>query len=363
MRVFQFLSCYPDYFQHVSKLYPNTVGMSFTQRLQFLLWHGFNGPHILKPAYDSDPDFFVTFANDDALQQAWAREHGLQTQDLTEILLRQIEEHRPEVLYSLNPVRWGDDFLRRLPGCVKKTICWQASPPGRASFSKYDLRVCNFPNFLEAWEKQGLKSAFFAPSYYFPDDLRTDGPREIDIAFAGNYSAWHQGRNQILENLARLGNQHRVTFALLHPARKPLINLPLIRRIPGPFPYLPKSLRQVATAPVFGRELYELFSRAKIVLNASIEVAGAYRGNIRCYEAVSCGAYMLGQEGVYPDEFRGVPFSVYNSDSEAAKLTEALLRDPKELVRKGAEAKEMLAQRCSKEKQWEQFLALVDSIP
>ena len=48
---------------------------------------------------------------------------GLSTRvSLGDILLAQVESHRAEVFYNLDPVRYGSDFVRRLPGCVRKAL-------------------------------------------------------------------------------------------------------------------------------------------------------------------------------------------------------------------------------------------------
>ena len=80
----------------------------------------FAASHILLPVYSGSPDAFYTNGDDENLQGLWAREQGLQTDDLEQILLSQIEHHRTEVFYNLDPIRYGSSFVARLPGCVKK---------------------------------------------------------------------------------------------------------------------------------------------------------------------------------------------------------------------------------------------------
>ena len=78
-------------------------------------------------------------------------EQGLQTNSLEQILLSQIEHHRTEVFYNLDPMRYGSSFVTKLPGCVKKSVCWRAAPSGGADLTKYDLVVCNFHSILDDW--------------------------------------------------------------------------------------------------------------------------------------------------------------------------------------------------------------------
>src|SRR5205085_6727591 len=66
----------------------------------------------------------------------------------------------------------------------------------------------------------------------------------------------------------------------------------------------PSSIADIARSPVFGRELYVLLGQSKIVLNGAIDMAGPDRGNMRCFEAIGCGALLLSDEGNYHDGMR-----------------------------------------------------------
>jgi hypothetical protein len=48
------------------------------------------------------------------------------------------------------------------------------------------------------------------------------------------------------------------------------------------------------------QKLYELIGKSKIVLNGVIDMVGRDRGNMRCFEAMGCGALLLSDEGNYP---------------------------------------------------------------
>jgi hypothetical protein len=54
----------------------------------------------------------------------------------------------------------------------------------------------------------------------------------------------------------------------------------------------PDAIAGIAKPPVFGRLLYELIGSSKIVLNGAIDMAGTDRGNMRCFEAMGCGALL-----------------------------------------------------------------------
>ena len=159
--------------------------------------------HFLKPVLDGDGETFFTNGDDKILQRAWAREHDLRQSDLAEILLAQIEDHRTEIFYNTDPTRYDSSFVRRLPGCVKKTVCWRAAPSGNVDLSGYGMVTCNFPSILEDWRRKGCKAGYFHPAVDPEMEGYGNAERPIDILFVGGYSRHHSTRVKVL-SLSRL---------------------------------------------------------------------------------------------------------------------------------------------------------------
>src|SRR5438552_6942959 len=113
---------------------------SFSEQIDIFLDDRYGASHLFLPVLNHDPEAFFTNGDDELLQKAWARENGL-TRDasLEDILLAQIEDHRTEVFYNLDPIRYGSEFLRRLPDCVRCSVAWWAAPSAGSDFSAYDL--------------------------------------------------------------------------------------------------------------------------------------------------------------------------------------------------------------------------------
>src|SRR5690349_3688568 len=121
MRVFQNSGLYPAYLPRLDRLAREAD--SFEKRLSVFLADGYGACHVLLPVTRRDPDVFFTNADDEKLQRLWGQAQGMPAKsDRNEILLAQIEAHRSEVFYNLDPMRFGNDFLARLPGCVRHTI-------------------------------------------------------------------------------------------------------------------------------------------------------------------------------------------------------------------------------------------------
>ena len=360
MRIFQNAGVYPAYARAFNAA--QAGAQHFASRRQAYLDDRFGASHLLSPVLEADETAFFTNGDDPVLQGLWARENGLSHDTPPdEILLAQIEAHRTEVFYNLDPMRYGSDFVRRLPGCVRKSVCWRAAPSPGADFSAYDRVVCNFPSIIESWRRLGWRVGYLTPAHDpAMDAYAGNTERPLDILFIGGYSRHHTRRAETLEAVAQLASRSRVMYCLDQSRVTRLADSPL-GLLPGLSRHRrPQSIRQVSSAPVFGRELYELMSRAKIVLNGAIDMAGEDRGNMRCFEALGCGALMVSDHGRYPDGFvDGETMLTYRSAEEAvARAVHALENwgQGREVAAKGWD---MVRNRYSKAVQWKMFQELL----
>src|SRR4030095_3551104 len=118
----------------------------------------------------------------------------------------------------------------------------------------------------------------------------------------------------------------------------------------------PAAIRAVSQPPVFGIDMYATLSRAKIVLNGAIDMAGHDRGNMRCFEAQGCGCALLSDEGNYPEGMRaGVTMACYSSPSDAVARLRGLLADEEGTRLLAVSGYQMIATQYSKQRQWDRF--------
>jgi glycosyltransferase involved in cell wall biosynthesis len=321
--------------------------------------------HILLPVDEGAEWAFFTNGDDGDVQGVWARERGLSSRvSLSEILKAQIEEHRADVFYNLDVTGWRTDFIKSLPGCVKNVIAWHAAPFRNVSFSGYDLVVCNFPSILAALNEQGSRTEYFFPAYdpeLAPFAVGQDRP--VDVLFVGGYSRHHRRRAAVLEAVATLGGEYNIAYHLDCSRLCRLAESSLGQFLPLAGHRRPLAIRAIAKGPKFGRDYYELLSAAKIVLNGSIDMAGADRGNMRCFEALGSGSLLLSDEGNYPEGMRdGQTIATYNSPEQAVRQVKMLLEDSEKRLSIARAGHEMVSTRYSKQAQWKRFEALVASI-
>ena len=363
MRLFQNSGLYPAYVPRLRQLSHKCI--KFSEHLQVFLQDRYGACHFLQPVLNGDPTAFFTNADDEVLQHSWARENGLgNAATLADILLAQIEEHRTDVFYNLDPMRYASAFIRRLPGCVKESIAWRAAPSPRADFGAYASVICNFPSILESYRKRGWNAAYFAPAHDpTMDSYAQNNERPIDVLFVGGYSRHHKRRAVVLEQVAALRHRHNVRFHLDRSRLTQLAESPFGQLLPLSNHRRPLDIRVVTAEPIFGRDLYAAFSRAKIVLNGAVDMAGEDRGNMRCFEAMGCGALMVSDEGRYPTGMvAGETMLTYSDEHQASKIIEATLADSDACARLAANGHRAMQTGYSKALQWQAFQDLVGSL-
>lgn len=358
MRLFALNKFYEPYLSDFDRRFPEATELNYGDRLRRLLDDRNTAALILAPVLNYDPTAAFMVANDKWLLRRWREEKSLQTGNWREIIAGQIEEHKADVVYVHSANAVDSTFLRRLPGCVKVRACYLSAPLGRhTSLRDYDVCLSSHRPYVDDWRRQGLVSGLLMPSHD-PEcrEYAENNNRPVDIAFVGSYSPAHHRRNLLLDVLVRLSARYRVEIRLMCP-RWRAIEARFLRRFPIPlWNTLPKKLRDVADSPVFGRDLYSLFGRSKIVFNAAIDMSGQYRSNMRIFESLGCGCCMIADEGIYPDHLTpGKDFITYQNPSGLERAIEEILDQPelcRDLGRRGAAAVE---KHYSKNAQWQEF--------
>jgi glycosyltransferase involved in cell wall biosynthesis len=363
VRLFQNSRYYPSLRPKIREL--TSKFPTFAAKIDAFIRFREAGCHTLLPVDQQAEWAFFTNGDDPDIQRVWGREHGLSPRaSRADILRAQIEEHRADVFYNIDATGWAGDFVRSLPGCVKCVIGWHALPFQNVSFAGYDLMVCNFPSVLAGLSRQGYRTDYFFPAYdteMTPFALREDRP--VDVVFVGGYTRRHKQRAAVLEAVAGMADAYNIVFHLDRSRLCRLAESPLGRFLPLAKHRRPAAVRAVATGAIFGRDYYEVLSSAKIVLNGSIDMPNADRGNMRCFEALGSGSLLLTDEGNYPQGMtNGATMVTYNSPEHAVSQIRMLLEAPGLRSSIAHAGHEMISTRYSKEVQWKRFEALVASI-
>jgi len=96
------------------------------------------------------------------------------------------------------------------------------------------------------------------------------------------------------------------------------------------------------------------------VLNGAIDMAGRDRGNMRCFEAIGCGALLLSDEGNYPDGMRNdETMLTYDSDESCLGQIKRCLNDWDNVQSIAEHARKRVGETYSKARQWALFETIV----
>ena len=364
MRLFELITFGDSYLRHFDRSVARTGDMTYMGLMAAMLDDRYGNAHVLLPILTGDERACFVVADSVTLQDAWRAEHGVpRSATVEEVVLAQIEEHRSDVLYNISPLLFDSRFVKKLPGCIKHTVCWRAAPLAGANLSGYDLCVGNFRSMLDEWTRAGHRAAWFEPAHdpVAAESARAD--RDVDIAFVGSYSWLHGRRNLLLQRVAGLSPRLKVRFHFTLGRSARLVNALGPARALFPKLALPASLRRVVHGPVYGRGMYELFGRARIVLNAAIDMASEFRGNMRCWEAMGCGALMLSDAGIYPIGMTpGTDFATYDSSDDALAKIERIIADYDRWRPTAAHGLRTMETTYSKEAQWAAFSKLIEQL-
>lgn len=362
MRIFQNLCLYPSYLPHLRSV--TNGARTFSELMSKYLDDRNDATHILLPVYTGEERIFFTNGDTELFQRLWAVEHGMPNHvELPDILLAQLEEHRSEVFYNMDPITYDSAFVRRLPACVKVKVAWRAAPRAGADFSAYDLMVSNLSSLLASYARQGLATAFLTPSHDpVMDEYSANLDRPVDVTFVGVFSRHHMRRAKLLEAVAGLRGKINIAMFLDRSRATKAAESLVGRLLPLGRYRRPRNVRRISKPPVFGRDMYAAFGRSKIVINASIDMAGADRGNMRCWEALGLGTLMISDDGIYPAGMvAGKSFLAYTNVAEVPDLIIRALGDWAAYSRIAKEGNLSIRSHYSKQKQQAAFEAAVSA--
>jgi hypothetical protein len=363
MRILQNAGIYRAYLPRLYNL--TRQRRSFAAYMSAFIADRYGAAHILQPILEGSSQAFFSNGDDESAQHLWAKENGVSPKaTLADILLAQIEHHRTEVFYNLDPMRYGSDFVRKLPGCVRRSFAWRAAPSPGADFSAYDGVLCNFPGILEGYRQLGWRAAYFSPAHdNAMDQYAASTDRPVDVLFVGGYTRHHRRRAELLEAVAVLSGEFKLSFHLDNSRMTRLAESPLGRLLPIGQHRRPATIRSIAEDPVFGLDLYAALSKAKIVLNGAIDMAGSDRGNMRCFEAMGCGAVMISDKGDYPAGMVcGENMITYQDPADAVRQIREALQQPTQLQQLANQGHRLMSSTYSKAEQWRAFVSLVDAV-
>lgn len=311
--------------------HPAVETLPYNDQHRHLMAQGFAwADHITRALQPMGVDASEIVENALPLQQAWAREHGLQELSPLDLLVEQIRHMRAEVVFVQDPLRFPQGWLQHLrskvPG-LRLVVGWLCAPYDNQALNilrELDFVMTCTPGFLERFQNQGLRTfhAYHAFAPRMLEQLNELPPAaECELVFVGSLfagQAFHDDRAMILSHLlahdvnVQIYGQVSESSFLKNALKAGMLTI--TEALPGldrmrvssalatrilrwrdavSLVRFPRALKKRVHPPVFGREMLRVMQYAKLAFNSHIGVAGRYAGNVRLFEATGVGACLL----------------------------------------------------------------------
>jgi hypothetical protein len=366
VKVYQCIHKYKPHIPLFEKKYGirDDLQISFEDLRRLVIEDGYASSYIIQPAleYKTEKVFF-TIWDYERLQHLWAKENGLETKDLSEIKLAQLKAFSPDVFYNMSPF-CDDNFIElvKIAGIKCKTISWNGIiEPRPRTFPLYDAHLTLHKPYVSYWKQLGLKAFELQPG--IPINWTYDNEeRQIDVLFYGQYfEGMFTDRNRLIDSLLEFKrkSKYRINIHLQYKLRKSILfKIPkfgISRTI-----YPKKNVRNFSAAPLYGKELYTTISKSKVIVNAYTNDNMDFKSNMRVFEAIGHGAFLISERGNYPEGLEpDIDFYTYEGFDELKEKIEFVLLNWDEHQKKALNAAEKIRFIFSKENQWKRFQEIV----
>ena len=281
---------------------------------------------------------YQVFVNNESLQTAWAREHALKidtgprwqfrlrrglvpwfsrAQDdrwLYEILSAQIKHYQPDVLLN-NDMHLSTAYFQQIKPCVRLLMGSHGSPlPADRNFGVYDLVLSVVQNFVDYFRGQGVNSELLRLAFEPAVLEKLNGSkRSTPISFVGQLSRHHAFRQRWLEYICE-----RLPVEVWAPSADGLSDGSPVKRC--------------YRGTVWGLDMYTVLHQSLMTLNHHIDVAGAYAGNLRLFEATGVGTLLVTdwKKNLHEMFEPGKEVVSYRTDEECAEMVQYYLEHDQE---------------------------------
>jgi len=240
--------------------------------------------------------------------------HGLFP--LTRILLEQIEQLKPDVVYVLNINLLNRKLVDKIKSYGPVVVGQIASPlPPLRMFGGYDHIFSAHPGQVKHFQQNGFSSSWLPLAFdaaQFESIEKAGWPaRSRDVTFVGTFGRHQKNTAPLLKALAKeIPTLEIFTFASKKKLRR-------------------YGLDQFLRGKAWGTEMYRILAESKIVINRHGKVADGYSVNFRMFEATGMGALLVTERGKNVGDLftPGKEVLTYQSVEEAVRVTKEALRN------------------------------------
>ena len=313
---------YPDFLEFFYDKYPSWRTLSYNQLKiywdkEFFGHSNFYSKHLNYLGWKAKDVIF----NDLKMQSRWLADSGLRKPfrfyNLRKrIFWSQIERFKPDVVYMHNLSILGIKDLKKLKKKVKLLVGQIACPlPNNKKILKqYDLIISSFPHYVEMFNSLGVNSEYLKWCFEESVAKKIKSKNKVyDVVFVGGFSPHHVKGNELMESLT---NNVKVDFwGYDVNSLSPL-----------------SPIRKSYHGQAWGKEMYKIFSQARIVVNRHIGVSRNKANNMRMFEATGMGSLLVTDHKSNLGDFFDVGKEIvsYKDDNDLINKVKYYLKHSKE---------------------------------
>lgn len=289
--------------------------------------------HIEKNFRQIGVEAFQFLANALPLQEAWCRENLVTRKSGLDLLLAQIAQIKPTVLFIEDPLGFKPGWIKIIRERVSSirlvigTLCAPYGHQHTGILSDLDCLLTCTPGFVRDFQSKGLKAHLWLHAFegsLLPKIAEQNSFPESKVVFTGSFFAgqsFHDERSRLVADLLKNDIPIDIYGQIIEPpyykvvgksvaltlakwltksrygesiARQAIISRILNSELDSREgrALLPK-IRNCIKPPVYGLEMMKVLAKSDMALNVHIGVAGAYAGNQRLFEATGAGTCLL----------------------------------------------------------------------
>ena len=369
----KFLQVHTFYSQYLDGFYQNNPQLaeeSFPNQINALVRDGFSGIHIFAP-YMSELGYESHFivANNPHSQLRWLFEHSINDLKdsgtlIQDIVRKQVETIKPDVLYLSDPISFDGNFVRSLGWKPLIVLGWRAANiPSGIDWSSFDIMLSSLSALRKVAVELGARtSEYFFPGYPTWVNREIEGITPVyDVVFAGSWTSnQHPRRNRYITHLATVASDPVIGFSCGF-----FINCASGR--------LPEEVQRYNLGERFGVSMHGALRTGRIIVDARgileyrnpvtnviSDLAGRETANMRIFEVTGSGRFLLAEHYDNIENYfePGVEIETFRDENELIDKIHYYISHPKEreaIAHRGQE-------RCLRDYSMEKRAAELDRI-
>lgn len=300
MKFLQIHTFYPQYLDGLYARFKHLAQASFAEQMDIIVADAFSGVHMIAPfMYHRGYEGRLVVANCAQAQTRWLDEQGLQRPTgpdwVEEVVLRQVEDFEPDILYLSEPVTFNGQFLRKLTRKPRLVLGWRAAAfPADIDWSGFDVMLSSLSPLLKLAVRQGAKAGeIFFPGFPGKVAERIEQIKpSVDVVFTGQYTRLqHAKRGFYLREITRHAAGKGYSCAL---------------HLSGENGKLPDHLKPYVRPPVYAMAMHQALRSGRIAFDSradhfvvdpasgrKVDLGGKETANMRIIEATGSGVFLL----------------------------------------------------------------------